>query len=109
MINKKEITLNNIIIYDLAKLGRFLMGREDGGNGYFVIKRDVFDILKDGEIVKFTMKKGTIMNPSYADETVGRFIKEFPGIVFVDKDLGYAVEKVFETLEITNGIKVEYI
>lgn len=100
---------NKIVTYDLGKLWKFLMWREDWWNWYFVIKRDVFDILKDWELVKFTMKKGTIMNPSYADETVWRFIQEFPWIVFVDKDLWYAVEKVFETLEITNWIKVEYM
>lgn len=101
--------MEKIKVYNMWKLGKFLMWREEWQNAYFVIKRDVFDILQEDEIVKFTLEWQIIMNPSYADETIARFIKEYPKKVFVDKDLWYAVKKVFETLELTSHIKVDYI
>lgn len=101
--------MEKIKVYNMGKLGKFLMWREEWQNAYFVIKRDVFDVLKEDEIVKFTLEWQVIMNPSYADETIARFIKEYPWKVFVDKDLWYAVKKVFETLELTSNIQVEYI
>lgn len=91
------------------KLWKFLMWREEWENAYYVIKRDVFDKLKQDEIVKFTLVWQVIMNPSFADETIARCMKEYPGKVFMDKDVSYGVKKVFETIEITTGLKIEYI
>lgn len=101
--------MKDIITYDLWRLGKFLMWREEWENAYYVIKRDVFDKLSNNQVVKFTMNWQIIMNPSFADETIARFIKEYPNKVFVDKDLGYAVKKVFETLELTSNIEINYI
>lgn len=101
--------MNKIITYNMWKLWKFLMWREEWENAYYVIKRDVFDILNADEIVKFTLIWQVIMNPSFADETIWRLYKEYPWKVFIDKSSWYAVKKVFETLEITNDIKFEYI
>lgn len=101
--------MKNIITYDMWKLWKFLMWREEWENAYYVIKRDVFDKLKQDEVVKFTLIWQVIMNPSFADETIARFIKEYPGKVFVVKDVWHGVKKVFETIELTTGLKIEYI
>ncbi len=85
------------------------MWREEWENAYYVIKRDIFDKLKQDEIVKFTLVWQVIMNPSFADETIARCMKEYPGKVFIDKDVWYGVKKVFETIELTTGLKIEYI
>jgi len=101
--------MKKIIEYNMWKLWKFLMWRDDGENAYFVLKRDIFDKLWDDEIVKFKLKKWVIMNPSFADETIARLIKEYPWKVFVDKNVEAPVKKIFETIELTTDIKVEYI
>ena len=85
------------------------MWREEWENAYYVIKRDVFDKINKNDVVKFTLIWPVIMNPSYADETIARFIKEYPNKVFLDKKLWYAVWKVLETLELTSWVKIEYL
>lgn len=101
--------MKKIIEYNMGKLWKFLMWREDGENAYFVLKRDIFDKLQDDEIVKFNIEKWVIMNPSFADETIARLIKEYPWKVFVDINVWEPVKKVFETIELTTDIKVEYM
>ena len=49
------------------------------------------------------------MNPSYADETIARLIKEYPDTIYIDQNSSYAVRKVFETLELTSHITIKYL
>ena len=96
------------IIYNMSKLGKFLMWREEWENAYHTIKRDVFDILPQDHKVKFVIDRGVIMSPWYADATIVRLIKEYPDTVYIDKNSSYAVKKVFETLELTNDMVILY-
>jgi hypothetical protein len=99
---------HTIITYSFGKLGRFLVGREEGRSGYMVLCRDIFDRLAPDTQVRITFDGVTVFAPSYGDETLGNLLVQYPDILLIDPDASYPVKKALETIEITRGITFIY-
>lgn len=97
-----------VVTYSMWKLGKFLVWREEWENAYYVIKRDVFDKLKNTDQAKFIFDNVTIFTPSFGDETLGKLFDEYPQKLIIDIKASYPVKKALETIEITRKIKFLY-
>lgn len=97
----------NSYYFDLAHFGSILSGREEGKDAFDKLD-GLFKTLPVATILSIDVTRVQILNPSFADETIGSLLVKYPGRVELSGEPSLPIKKSLETVEETRGIQIPF-
>ena len=89
----------------LENFGSVLSGREDGAQAYLRLKT-MLEKLPNGDVLVVDLSGVKMLNPSYADETIGEAFVKFPGKIRVNGTISLGVDRSLAEVEKSRNISI---
>lgn len=97
----------NSYYFDMAQFGSILSGRDEGLLAYNQLN-NLLSKLPKSTILSIDVSRVQILNPSFADETIGTLLINYPGRVEVAGEPSLPVKKSLETVEESRGVHIPF-
>ena len=97
----------NSYYFDLAQFGNILSGREEGRDAFNKLD-GLFGAFPASTVLSIDVSRVQILNPSFADETIGSLLVKYPGRVELFGEPSLPIKKSLETVEEARGIHVPF-